>query len=72
METQEPTEEMLNRIAEENRAQRDKENEERAREEAELRAKAFEAELTTEDAVDPTDPIDAFAESEKNNDNTEE
>ncbi|MBQ4561884.1 MAG: ATP-dependent zinc metalloprotease FtsH [Clostridia bacterium] len=72
MESDEPTEEMLNTIAEENRAQRDKENEARAREEAELRAKAIGAELTTEDIKDTTDPIDAFAESEKNNDNTEE
>ncbi len=72
MENDEPTEEMLNNIAEESRSQREKENEARAREEAELRAKAIEAEPTTEDAKDLTDPIDAFAESEKNNDNNEE
>ncbi len=72
MESDEPTEEMLNAIAEENRAQRDKENEERAREEAELRAKAINAEPTTEDAADSADPIDSFSENEKNNNNTEE
>ncbi len=71
MESDEPTEEMLNDIAKESRSQRDKENEARAREEAELRAKAIEAELTTEDVTVPTDPLDAFAESEKEN-NTEE
>ncbi len=38
MSTDEPTEEMLNAIAEENRAQRERENEKRAHEEAELRA----------------------------------
>ena len=67
MENDEPTEEMLNAIAEENKAKRDKENEARAQQEAELRAKAIEAELTTADAVDSADPIDAFAESEKKN-----
>ncbi len=72
MESDEPTEEMLNRIAEESRNQREKENEARAREEAELRAKTLEAETTTFDVQDTTDPIDAFAESEKNNNNNTE
>ena len=72
MESDEPTEEMLNDIAQESRNQREKENEARAREEAELRAKTLEAETTTFDVQDSTDPIDAFAESEKNNNNTEE
>ena len=69
MESEAPTEEMLNAIAEESRAQRDKENERRAREEAELRAGAVGSEPTTEDVSDSADPIDAFAESEKNNNN---
>ena len=67
MTEEEPTEEMLNTIAEESKNRRNKENEARAREEAQLRATMIENEPVTTDTIDPTDPIDAFAESKKNN-----
>ena len=66
MSSEEPTEEMLDRIANERREQRELENKKRAEEEERLRMEQqMSSKKLTVDVSDPSSAIDAFAKGEK-------